>query len=214
MRKRRRVELSAIAALALAVAGTATAQENIDPGNTGAQYAYSANAGWWNAEPSGDGGPGVAVSDAALTGYVWAGNLGWVSLSCQNTASCGTASYGVTNDGHGHLSGLAYAQNVGWVDFRPKQGGTPVAGAGVDIDPSTGVFSGTAYGANIGWIRLGTFATPGVAQSQIQTGWREATPTRTPSATATGTPTGAAGSGTATRSPTATASRTPGLTPV
>jgi hypothetical protein len=87
--------------------------ENIDPHGDDSQYAYGENVGWFNAEPVGDGGPGVAVNDTKLTGYIWAENIGWVSLSCENTGSCGTLNYGVTKDGNGNLSGYAWGENVG-----------------------------------------------------------------------------------------------------
>src|SRR5262249_9114485 len=115
--------LALVGLLALGGATSASAAENIDPGGTGAQFAYVANAGWWNAEPSGNGGPGINVTDSALTGYIWSANLGWISLSCQNTASCGTVNYGVQNDGAGHLSGFAWSPNVGWINFRPLAAG-------------------------------------------------------------------------------------------
>lgn len=124
--------------------------ENIDPDNDGSQYAYGANVGWLNFEPS--EGPGVHVSKTQLTGYVWAENIGWISLSCENTSSCGTVNYGVTNDGAGNLGGYAWGQNVGWVNFNPKVAGD-ANHYGVTID-SEGNFAGWAYGENIGWINF------------------------------------------------------------
>ena len=59
--------------------------ENIDPTNDGSKYAYAENVGWLNAEPSGDGGPGIQVDNLTLTGWMWGENAGWVSLSCVNT---------------------------------------------------------------------------------------------------------------------------------
>ena len=119
------------------VSATLAAAENIDPGNDDSQYAYAENVGWINAEPSGDGGPGVQVEDFALSGWMWGENIGWISLSCMNTASCSTVEYGIENNGSGVLSGLAWAENVGWINFSP-------ATAGVTIDPATGDFSGRA----------------------------------------------------------------------
>ncbi len=130
--------------------------ENIDDGF---EYAWGENVGWLNAEPLGDGGPGVEVQDSELTGYIWAENIGWISLSCENTDYCETVEYGVENDGAGNLSGYAWAENAGWINFAPT-------GAGVTIDPATGEFSGYAWGENIGWIN---FAPNGVA---VKTSWR------------------------------------------
>jgi hypothetical protein len=92
--------------------------ENIDPDNDDSHYAYGENVGWFNAEPSGDGGPGVEVEDSKLTGYIWSENIGWVSLSYENTSSCATVDYGVTNNGRGNLSGYAWGENVGWISFK------------------------------------------------------------------------------------------------
>ncbi len=127
--------------------------ENIDPDGDGSQYAYGENIGWLNAEPSGEGGPGVEVADFELTGFMWGENVGWVSLSCKNTSSCGTVDYGVLNDGAGALSGYAWGENLGWIHFAP-------ATAGVFVDPETGEFSGRAWSENAGWI---TFASSGFA---------------------------------------------------
>src|SRR5438034_10927306 len=139
----------------------ARAQENVDPLNDGSRYAYGENVGWLNAEPLGRGGPGVNVGDAALGGYLWSENVGWISLSCSNTGSCATVSYGVANDGAGALSGFAWGENIGWVNFAP-------AGGGVAIDATTGTFSGRAWGENVGWI---TFASSGPVSYRVRTSW-------------------------------------------
>jgi hypothetical protein len=204
-------------ALALVVAAPVAAQDTIDPNNMQAQFAWSENAGWWNAEPRPPGGalPGVVVTDTKLTGYLWAENLGWVNLSCQNRGTCGTARFGVQNDG-GRLSGLGWAENAGWIVFDPKMDGTPVAGAGVQIDTATGVFSGKAWGENVGWVSF-SLANPTAAPFQVQTSWRPVTPTPSPTATRTpggpvSTPTATGSQASPTRTPPAT--RTPGGTPL
>lgn len=86
-----------------------------------------------------------------LRGWMYGENIGWVSLSCENTASCGTVDYGVTNDGDGRLGGYAYSENVGWISFSCENTGScDNAYYGVPID-SLGNFKGFAYGENIGW---------------------------------------------------------------
>ena len=142
-----------LVALVGSTSNSVAVAENIDPDNDGSQFAYAENVGWVNAEPSGDGGPGVQVGDSELSGWMWAENVGWISLSCENTLSCGTADYGVNNDGNGILSGYAWAENVGWLSFSCEN--TSSCGAanyGVTINPATGEFSGFAWGKNIGWI--------------------------------------------------------------
>lgn len=137
------------------------AAENTDPNDDGSQYAYAENLGWVNAEPGGDGGRGLEVRDFRLLGYLWSENAGWINLSCRNEGSCAAATYGVEQDGDGHLSGYAWAENVGWINFSPAE-------AGVSIDPATGDFSGRAWGENVGWI---TFASDGPHPYKVQVGW-------------------------------------------
>ncbi len=127
--------------------------ENIDPYEDGSQYAYGENVGWMNFEPN--TGDGVQVAFDKLTGFVWAENIGWISMSCENTSSCTTGvNYGVTNDGSGNLGGYAWAENVGWISFscdNTSSCGTVDYGVTIDAD---GNFDGWAYGENIGWIHL------------------------------------------------------------
>ncbi|MHC4394504.1 MAG: hypothetical protein ACYS1A_02500 [Planctomycetota bacterium] len=132
--------------------------ENIDPNGDDSQYAYGENVGWLNFEPNVPADPceyGVTVSDVELTGYIWAENIGWISLSCKNTSSCGTVNYGVTNDGAGSLSGYAWGENIGWISFscdNTASCGTVDYAVTIDTD---GAFDGYAWAENIGWINLG-----------------------------------------------------------
>jgi hypothetical protein len=140
--------------------------ENIDPANAGYQYAFAENVGWFSAEPNGDGGDGVQVEAAELSGWMWGENTGWISLSCLNTSTCATVDYGVSNDNCGELGGYAWAENVGWINFAPATGG-------VRIDPQTGEFSGTAWGENIGWV---TFSDDSPVAYGVTTSWRRHAP--------------------------------------
>jgi len=106
--------------------------------------------GWLNFEPS--AGPGVQVSGDKVTGFVWGENIGWISLSCENTASCERVEFRVINDGAGNLSGFAWGENVGWINFRPRVPGDGTQ-YGVRIG-GDGRFDGWAWGENIGWIRF------------------------------------------------------------
>jgi hypothetical protein len=156
-----------LAAAVCCLAFVPAAAENVDPGNDNHQFAWGENVGWINAEPSGNGGPGMDVGNFALTGWMWGENAGWLSLSCSNTASCGTAQYGVTNDGYGKLSGFAWAENVGWVNFAPTTC-QPDPTCGVGVDPATGYFFGRAWGENVGWV---TFASAAPIDSTVRTSW-------------------------------------------
>ena len=127
--------------------------ENIDPDDIDAQYAWGENVGWLNAEPDGPDGPGLTVTDGAVTGFVWAENIGWISFSCDNTGSCGSVDFGVTNDGTGRLGGYAWGENVGWISLScDNTGSCATVDYGVSIDDSTGQLFGSAWGENIGWI--------------------------------------------------------------
>jgi hypothetical protein len=165
-----------VAALALLVAlGAAVAfAENIDPFNSGDQYAWGENVGWLNAEPANCSGCGVEVSDDDLTGYMWGENIGWINLSCQNNGTCGLVDYGVTNDGAGNLAGYAWGENVGWISFSCSNTATcGFVDYGVTIDPGTGEFSGYAWGENIGWISLScsNTGTCGFVDYGLTTAW-------------------------------------------
>ncbi|HXI02304.1 MAG TPA: hypothetical protein VNI57_03930 [Candidatus Saccharimonadales bacterium] len=159
-----------VALLCLLAPPTALA-ENVDPQGDGSRYAWSENAGWINAEPLGEGGPGMVVGSAGLTGWMWGENAGWISLSCENTSSCGLTSYGVVNDGNGELSGRAWGENTGWISFSCSSPSL-CDPYGVVIDPSTGVFSGRAWAENIGWI---SFSGAPPSAWSVRTSWRPAT---------------------------------------
>ncbi len=129
------------------------ASEVVDPGNDGSQYAYAANLGWINAEPLGDGGPGLMFSASALQGWLWSANTGWISLSCENTSSCNEVNYRVNHDGSGNLSGFGWSPNIGWISFSCEDSSScgNVAYA-VNVDLQSGEMTGHAYAANAGWI--------------------------------------------------------------
>jgi hypothetical protein len=128
--------------LASAVPGLA---ENVDPTGAGLHFAWAECVGWISAEPDPAGEQGLEVGDFELSGWLWGENVGWISLSCVNTASCPRVDYRVRNDGRGALAGWAWGENVGWINFRPGS-------TGVTIDRATGRFGGYAWGENIGWI--------------------------------------------------------------
>jgi hypothetical protein len=130
-----------------------SAGDTIDPDDDGSQHAWAENVGWLNAEPLGDGGPGVRIWQTRAEGWVWAENIGWISLSCGNTSSCSTVDYEVTHDGVGNLSGFAWSENAGWVSFACENTmSCATVDYGVVIDPATGDLSGFAWAENVGWI--------------------------------------------------------------
>jgi|GEM_PF-3355890 len=78
-------------------------------------------------------------SEHNVSGYLYSANVGWISMSCNNTTGgCGTV-YGVNVDlDNGDVSGTAFSQHVGWINFGSTSCGTP------QMDPLTGTFSGSA----------------------------------------------------------------------
>ena len=140
--------------IALAIAQV-NAADTIDPGNDGSQYAWSASAGWFNAEPEGDGGSGMRVKLLTADGWLWSETVGWVSLSCVNTGSCQMTDYGVQHDGSGVLSGYAWSENAGWISFSCQNTGSCASvNFGVTFDPLSGDFRGHAWSENLGWINF------------------------------------------------------------
>ena len=159
--------VSASCLLAALAAGAPALGENIDPDGNGSRYAWGENVGWVNAEPSGNGGPGLEVGEFDVSGWMWGENIGWVSFSCENTGSCAVVDYGVTNDG-GFLAGWAWSENAGWISLSCENTASCAAASyGVVIDTTSGEFSGRAWGENIGWI---TFASRSVPY-EVKTSW-------------------------------------------
>ncbi|MBI9085453.1 MAG: DUF1566 domain-containing protein [Desulfobacterales bacterium] len=144
-----------------AVALTIFPEAGIDPDAEGDIYAWAENVGWINFDPN--TGPGVTVTDTAVTGFAWGENIGWINLS--------PATAGVTNDGSGHLAGYAWGENVGWISFScTNTNSCGTVDYGVTIDKATGEFSGHAWGENIGWI---VFSDDDPVAYGVTTAWRD-----------------------------------------
>jgi hypothetical protein len=121
------------------------------------RYAHGANIGWldWR----GDGANGASVSDYVCSGYVYAANVGWISLGSGAPASGiryqnnSSSDFGVNHDGFGGLSGLAWGSNIGWLVFTNRDSsGSALDGPRVDL--RTGRFRGWVWSGNCGWISL------------------------------------------------------------
>lgn len=99
----------------------------------------------------------VKVSDTELTGYVWGPGVGWISLNCSNTNTCGQSNFKVTNDGTGKLYGYAFGENTGWISFSchnlESQNCADNNEATVTIN-NRGEFAGYAWSENFGWIHF------------------------------------------------------------
>lgn len=105
----------------------------------------------------------VTTSVIASSGYIWSNNIGWISLNCSNTSTCGTVNYGLTADYNtGLMSGYAWSANVGWISFTVSDlAGCPSGTCEARVSGGlTGVFPKTVTGwAKIlavtdGWMHL------------------------------------------------------------
>lgn len=58
-----------------------------------------------------------AATTDNIYGYAWSSNIGWISLNCTNTNTCGTSNYGITIANNGDVTGYAWSSNIGWIKF-------------------------------------------------------------------------------------------------
>ncbi len=151
-----RLVAALVLVLVMGLSAPAMSSETIDPTCQDRRYAWSENAGWLNAEPLGDGGPGLAIFDDIVFGWIWSENLGWISASCTNTDSCATVDFGLAIDtGTGDFSGWAWGENIGWISLScSNTSSCATVDYGVNVDLVTGEISGWAWSENVGWISL------------------------------------------------------------
>ncbi|MCX6722025.1 MAG: hypothetical protein NTY04_02455 [Candidatus Staskawiczbacteria bacterium] len=81
-----------------------------------------------------------------MPGYIYSEEVGWISLSCFNTASCDSIDYGVLKDSKGNLSGYGYSQNGEWINFNPNYGGSSI--------DSNSKISGWIFAQDTGWVNI------------------------------------------------------------
>lgn len=136
------------------LAVTACAQTTIDPVHA---MAWGANTGWMNWYA--DEANGARLGEYVCSGFLYAGNLGWINLGNGQPVdgiryrNDSEKDFGVNLDAQGELSGLAYGANIGWLAFTNRDArGTEFPGPRVDV--RTGYLSGFVYSANTGWINL------------------------------------------------------------
>jgi len=68
----------------------------------------------------------VSAQTSGLNGWAWSSTIGWISMSCENTSTCGNSNYGVSIDSNRNLVGYAWSSNIGWIKFGGL-GGFPTA---------------------------------------------------------------------------------------
>jgi len=87
-------------------------------------------------------------TEKELSGYAWSSNIGWISMNCSNTGTCGTGNYGVTlNEETGNLTGHAWSSNIGWLQFGGLSGfptGSSTQAINANISSTTDSMSGWA----------------------------------------------------------------------
>ena len=101
--------------------------------------------------------PSATPDTKELSGYAWSSNVGWISMNCSNTGSCGPI--GVNGEEHkvvldedtGNLTGYAWSSHAGWLQFGgynttdfPVDSSTQSINANID----------TATGNMNGWVRF------------------------------------------------------------
>lgn len=104
--------------------------------------------------------PSYVSADVAvpLSGWAWSENIGWISLSCSNLATCGTVQYGLTKNADGTLSGYAWSEHAGWISAQSADlVGCPIGACEARI--SNGRVSGWLHAIQArngwdGWISL------------------------------------------------------------
>jgi len=115
-------------------------------------HAYGANSGWLDARGD-EGTNGMVVGEYYCSGYIYAANVGWLSLGDGTPANgyayanSSATDYGVNHDRMGNLTGYAYGANIGWVTFETNYGKPRV-------DLCTGNLSGYVFSGNVGWLSL------------------------------------------------------------
>jgi hypothetical protein len=66
------------------------------------------------------------IKPTHMEGWAWSSTIGWISMSCENTSTCGTSNYEVRIDSSRNLTGYAWSSNIGWIKFGGL-GGFPSA---------------------------------------------------------------------------------------
>ena len=145
---------------ALAAASTLPAA-NVDPDALGLHWVWSENAAWIDAQPDGAEGPGLQLTDAAVSGWLWSANIGWISAHCVNTESCADVDYGLRlqpdtqKPGWLLLVGKAWSENTGWiVSHCLETDSCDDNYYGLRIDIATGLVQGYAWSENMGWLNF------------------------------------------------------------
>lgn len=142
--------------LALVLASSAAQGETVQPGQ---RWNWAPTAGWLDASPLDENGPGLHLANGIVTGWLWSENLGWVSAHCSNTSSCGDVAYGLRLEPDPELpdflqlAGQAWSENAGWIVVNcATTNSCDAVDYGLRVHRASGLVDGYAWGENIGWI--------------------------------------------------------------
>ena len=122
--------------------------------------------------------PPTSPTTHNVFGYAWSSNIGWISMSCDNTDTCASVDYGVDIENDGNMTGFAWSSNIGWIDFDPEgksyfTNWPSSPNHSVQVDTSSRVVSGWARVVNAdtddsyGWVLFGQDDGSGTAQVLI-----------------------------------------------
>jgi hypothetical protein len=95
----------------------------------------------------------ASAQTAPISGWAWSDTVGWISLNCTNTSSCGTVQYGLEKASDGTVSGYAWSENIGWISAEVADlTGCPVGTCSAYVS-SSGLATGwlRAISAQSGW---------------------------------------------------------------
>ncbi len=137
-------------------------------GGDGRDYSFSGDLNWIDLSPPNM--PGVSVTATGFAGHGWSESIGWIDMSCENTASCSEVNFGVKKTASNKLEGYAWNAAIGWISFACENGGVggcESANYGVTFDPATSVMSGYAWNERVGFIEM-YWQEPACAYNQIE----------------------------------------------
>ena len=89
--------------------------------NSANKYSSGANLGWMDWR--GDINNGAVIDEYVCSGYIYAANVGWISLGSGSPTNgiyyqnLSASDFGVNQDGLGNLRGYAWGANIGWISL-------------------------------------------------------------------------------------------------
>lgn len=100
-------------------------------------------------------------SSKKVTGWLWSGNIGWISMNCEDLGTCNEVEFGVEIVGS-DVIGYAWSDNVGWLRFDPvgEYPSEPLHSVRLDEE-----------GNFFGWARFCSSVTGGDCDGETRADW-------------------------------------------